>query len=180
MENRQSRRKKFCSGKIGKVRFVEELELYKIVQDHIFRKCIKTGQKNSSFIRLGFVPEFIFAPKMNFFTKFLCVSEKCGLEQICRARALLQNALFRFWIEKNFFIYFDDFPFSFQYFWGRPYGHDFRVLKKIGRFFAFFKIILFKYPRIVHIGRCTLKRKREIAKFDGKNFVFGKVQKLGR
>ena len=58
MENRQSRRKKFCSGQIGKVRFVEELELYKIVQDHIFRKCIKTSQKNSSFIRLGFVPEF--------------------------------------------------------------------------------------------------------------------------
>ena len=42
MENRQSRRKKFCSDKIGKVRFVEELEFYKIVQDHIFRKRIKT------------------------------------------------------------------------------------------------------------------------------------------
>ena len=42
MENRQTRWKKIFSGKIGKVRFVGELELYKIVQDRIFRKRIKT------------------------------------------------------------------------------------------------------------------------------------------
>ena len=53
--------------------------------------------------------------KNPFLDKFLCISEKCGLEQFCRARALLQNALFGFCRNKIFFFDFDDFPFSLQY-----------------------------------------------------------------
>ena len=102
MENRQSRRKKFFSGKIGKVRSVEELELYKIVQDHIFRKCIKTSQKNSSFIRLGFVPEFQLCSLAGFFYQVFMRFRKMWFGQFCRARALLQKALFRFCRNKIF------------------------------------------------------------------------------
>ena len=47
--------KKFCYGKIEKVRFVEELELYKIVQDHNFSETHK-----------NLVKTWLFGAKMEF------------------------------------------------------------------------------------------------------------------
>ena len=62
-------------------------------------KKIVPAKSNSAFWVLSL--NSIFAPKIHVFTKFLCVSEKCGIRQFCRARALLQNALLRFCREQG-------------------------------------------------------------------------------